>query len=87
MARACHRDTCPVGIATQRRDLRDRFVGTPEMVAGYLTMVAEEVRRLLASLGLRTLDEAIGRIDLLDRRTDLQGRAQRIDVGPLLRDP
>ena len=87
MARACHRDTCPVGIATQRRDLRDRFVGTPEMVAGYLTMVAEEVRRLLASLGMRSLDEAIGRVDLLDRRTDLQGRARRIDVSPLLQDP
>jgi len=86
MARACHRDTCPVGIATQRRDLRDKFVGTPEMVAGYLTMVAEEVRRLLASLGLRRLDDAIGRVDLLTPRTDLQGRAQRIDVQPLLED-
>jgi glutamate synthase domain-containing protein 3 len=87
MARACHRDTCPVGIATQRRDLRERFVGTPEMVAGYLLMVAEEVRRLLAELGLRSLDEAIGRVDLLARREDLAGRAERIDVSPLLVDP
>ena len=87
MARACHRDTCPVGITTQRRDLRDKFVGTPEMVAGYLTMVAEETRRLMASLGLRTLDDAIGRVDLLQRRDDLQGRAERIDVSPLLVDP
>ncbi|MFA9429403.1 glutamate synthase-related protein [Egicoccus sp. AB-alg2] len=87
MARACHRDTCPVGIATQRRDLRDKFVGTPEMVAGYLLMVAEEVRHLLAELGLRSLDDAIGRVDLLEPRDDLAGRAARLDVRPLLVDP
>jgi glutamate synthase domain-containing protein 2/glutamate synthase domain-containing protein 3 len=87
MARACHRDTCPVGIATQRRDLRDKFAGTPEMVAGYLTMVADEVRHLLAGLGLRSLDEAVGRVDLLAAATDTQGRAARIDVRPLLADP
>ncbi len=87
MARACHRDTCPVGITTQRRDLRDKFAGTPEMVAGYVTMVAEETRRLLASLGLRSLDEAIGRVDLLRRREGLTGKAERIDVSPLLVDP
>jgi glutamate synthase domain-containing protein 2/glutamate synthase domain-containing protein 1/glutamate synthase domain-containing protein 3 len=87
MARACHRDTCPVGIATQRRDLRDRFVGTPEMVAAYLTMVAEEVRRSLAALGLASLDDAIGRVDLLTRREGLTGRAERIDIAALLNDP
>ncbi|MEX2328646.1 MAG: glutamate synthase-related protein [Nitriliruptoraceae bacterium] len=87
MARACHRDTCPVGITTQRRDLRDKFAGTPETVAAYLTMVAEEVRGLLAGMGLRTLDEAIGRVDLLAPRTDLEGRAERVDVTPLLVHP
>jgi glutamate synthase domain-containing protein 2/glutamate synthase domain-containing protein 1/glutamate synthase domain-containing protein 3 len=87
LARACHRDTCPVGIATQRRDLRDKFVGTPEQVAAYLLFVAEEVRRLLASLGLRSLDEAIGRVDLLVRRSELSGRAERLDTAPLLADP
>jgi glutamate synthase domain-containing protein 2/glutamate synthase domain-containing protein 1/glutamate synthase domain-containing protein 3 len=87
MARACHRDTCPVGIATQRRDLRDKFAGTPEMVAAYLLFVAEEVRRNLAELGLRSLDEAIGRVDLLSVRDDMSGRAERIDVSPLLTDP
>jgi glutamate synthase domain-containing protein 2/glutamate synthase domain-containing protein 1/glutamate synthase domain-containing protein 3 len=87
MARACHRDTCPVGIATQREDLRNKFAGTPEMVAGYLTMVAEEVRRELASLGARSLDEVIGRVDLLERRPGLTGKAERIDVSPLLVDP
>jgi glutamate synthase domain-containing protein 2/glutamate synthase domain-containing protein 1/glutamate synthase domain-containing protein 3 len=87
MARACHRDTCPVGIATQRRDLRDKFVGTPEMVATYLLFVAEEVRHRLAELGLRSLDEAVGRVDLLRTRDDLPGRARRLDVRPLLVDP
>jgi len=87
MVRACHRDTCPVGITTQRRDLRDKFAGTPEMVAAYLTMVAEEVRRLLAELGIRSLDECIGRVDLLERRTGLEGKARRIDISPLLHDP
>ncbi|MEX2562586.1 MAG: glutamate synthase-related protein [Nitriliruptoraceae bacterium] len=87
MARACHRDTCPVGITTQRRDLRDKFVGTPEMVAAYLTMVAEEVRHLLAGLGLRSLDDAIGRVDLLEQRDDLEGRARRLDLSALIEDP
>jgi glutamate synthase (ferredoxin) len=83
MVRTCHLDTCPVGIATQRPELRARFAGTPEMVAGYLTAVAEHVRRLLASLGLRSLDDAVGRTDLLTRRS-LAGRAARLDPSPLL---
>ena len=91
MARACHRDTCPVGVATQRRDLRDKYAGTPEMVATYLLFVAEEVRRELAGLGLSSLDDAIGRVDLLQARVsdgapDLS-RAAHLDVSPLLADP
>ncbi len=66
MMRACHLNTCPVGIATQDPVLRERFQGTPEHVVNYFFFVAEEVRELLASLGLRTLDEAVGRVDLLD---------------------
>ena len=62
MARACHRDTCPVGVATQRLDLREKFAGTPDTVAAYLVMVAEEVRELLAAAGFRSLDEAVGRV-------------------------
>jgi glutamate synthase (ferredoxin) len=65
MVRTCHLDTCPVGIATQRPELRARFAGTPEMVSSYLRLVAEDVRRILASLGLRSLGEAVGRTDLL----------------------
>jgi glutamate synthase (ferredoxin) len=87
MVRACHRDTCPVGVATQRPELREKFVGTPETVAAYLLFVAEEVRRGLAALGLRSLDEAIGRVDLLRPRDDVEGRAVRLDVTPLLGDP
>ncbi len=87
MARACHRDTCPVGVATQRLDLREKFAGTPDTVAAYLVMVAEEVRELLAAAGFRTLDEAIGRVDALVGRPDLDGPAARLDVGALLVDP
>ncbi len=65
MMRACHLNTCPVGIATQDPELRKRFRGTPEHVVNFFFFVAEEVREILASLGLRSLDEAIGRVDLL----------------------
>jgi glutamate synthase domain-containing protein 2/glutamate synthase domain-containing protein 1/glutamate synthase domain-containing protein 3 len=87
MARACHRDTCPVGIATQRLDLREKFAGTPDSVAAYLVMVAEEVRELLAAAGFRSLDEAIGRVDVLGRRPGLSGAAERLDIGALTQDP
>jgi glutamate synthase (ferredoxin) len=86
MVRTCHRDTCPVGIATQRPDLRAKFQGTPEMVAAYLFFVAEEVRRTLAKLGLRSLDEAIGRTDLLRRRVTDDTRADSADLEWLLHD-
>ncbi len=61
MVRTCHLDTCPVGIATQRPELRAKFAGTPEMVAAFMRAVAEEVRGLLACLGFRSLDDVIGR--------------------------
>ena len=83
MVRTCHQDNCPVGIATQRPDLRAKFTGTPDMVVHYLEYVAEEVRRLLAGVGLRTLDEAVGRVDLLEQRS-AGGRADRLDLSPLL---
>ena len=66
MMRVCHLDTCPVGIATQNPALRAKFSGKPEFVETFFEYIAEEVRELLASLGLRSLDEAIGRVDLLD---------------------
>ncbi len=84
MVRSCHVDTCPVGIATQRPELREKFAGTPEQVIAYLTYVAEEVRSLLASLGLRSLDEAVGRVDLLRQRRTGNPRADALDLSPLL---
>ncbi|HXJ65369.1 MAG TPA: glutamate synthase-related protein [Actinomycetota bacterium] len=86
MVRSCHLDTCPVGIATQKPELRTKFAGTPEMVAAYLTAVAEDVRVRLASLGLRSIDEAVGRTDLLRQRT-VGTRAGTVDLGVLLAPP
>ena len=88
MARQCHLNTCPTGIATQREDLRAKFKGTPEQVIAYFTLLAEEVRQILASLGCRSLDEIIGRNDLLERveRPDVP-RAQMLDLSMLLAPP
>jgi glutamate synthase (ferredoxin) len=84
MVRTCHRDTCPVGIASQRPELRAKFAGTPEMAAAYLIHVAEEIRALLASLGLRSLDDAIGRTDLLRASRPTGRRTLEVDrlLGP-----
>ncbi len=84
MVRSCHLDTCPVGIASQRPELRAKFAGTPEMVEAYLRFVALEVRELLSRLGLRTLDEAVGRTDLLRQRRTGDSSADALDLGPLL---
>jgi glutamate synthase (ferredoxin) len=84
MVRSCHLDTCPVGIATQQPELRAKFAGTPEMVQAYLLFVAEEARRVLASLGLRSFDEAVGRVEgLRQRRTD-DPAVDVLDLSPLL---
>jgi glutamate synthase (ferredoxin) len=87
MARACHKDTCPTGIATQRPHLRAKFAGTAEGVAAYLTFVAEEVRRGLAALGLRTVDEAIGRVECLRPLATGDARAASMDLMPLITPP
>jgi glutamate synthase (ferredoxin) len=68
MARICHTNNCPVGVATQREDLRKRFTGLPEHVVNFFYFIAEEVRSLLAHLGYRSLDDVIGRADLLKRQ-------------------
>jgi glutamate synthase domain-containing protein 3 len=87
MVRSCHLDTCPVGIATQRPELRAKFAATPEAVEAYLLFVAEEVRRLLASLGLRSLAEAVGRADLLRARDTCDRRSSGLTLAHLLRAP
>jgi glutamate synthase domain-containing protein 2/glutamate synthase domain-containing protein 1/glutamate synthase domain-containing protein 3 len=84
LVRTCHRNTCPVGIATQDPALRAKFAGTPEMVATYLMMVAAEARALLASLGLRSIEEAVGRVDLLRVKDIDDVRALSLDLRPLL---
>jgi glutamate synthase (ferredoxin) len=87
MVRSCHLDTCPVGIATQRPELRAKYAATPEQVEAYLLFVAEHARELLASLGLRTFAEAVGRTDLLRRRETGDPRADALDLAPLLGAP
>ncbi|HVC14099.1 MAG TPA: glutamate synthase large subunit [Acidimicrobiales bacterium] len=88
MMRVCHLDTCPVGIATQNPELRKRFSGSPEFVTTFFEYVAEDVREHLAALGLRSLDEAIGRVDLLGVG-DAVGhwKAAGLDLSAVLADP
>src|SRR5436309_3138834 len=88
MARQCHLNTCPTGIATQKPELRAKFRGTPEQVVAYFTWIAEDVRRILAGLGCRSMDDAIGRVDLLERVDHPEvPRAQMLDLSLLLTDP
>jgi glutamate synthase (NADPH/NADH) large chain len=85
MMRKCHLNTCPVGIATQDPVLRARFTGTPEHVINYFFYVAEELREIMAGLGLRTLDEMIGRCDLIDAApAEDHWKAKGVDLGRLL---
>jgi glutamate synthase (NADPH/NADH) large chain len=84
LMRVCHLDTCPVGIATQNPELRARYSGQPEFVETFFEYIAEEVRELLAELGFRTLEEAIGRVDLLDTRKAVDHwKAAGLDLGPI----
>jgi glutamate synthase (ferredoxin) len=86
MARQCHLNTCPTGIATQREDLRAKYTGRPEQLINYLTGVAQEVRELLAEMGFRSLDEIVGRSDLLEQVSDTASeRANRLDLSALLK--
>ncbi|MSW14387.1 MAG: glutamate synthase large subunit, partial [Actinobacteria bacterium] len=88
MMRVCHLDTCPVGVATQNPELRARFSGKPEFVETFFEYVAEEVREHLAALGFRTLDEAIGQVEVLDTRVAVDHwKASGLDLTPLLQAP
>jgi glutamate synthase (NADPH) large chain len=99
MMRACHNDTCPVGVATQNPELRRRFAGQPEHVVNFMRFIASEVREYLGRLGFRSLDEAVGQVELLSARAfgadraadpataaDLP-RAAFLDLSPLLHLP
>ncbi|MDQ4034321.1 MAG: glutamate synthase large subunit [Chloroflexota bacterium] len=87
MARQCHLDTCPTGIATQREDLRAKFTGTPEQVVAFFTALAEDVRRELATLGLRSLGEAVGRADLLGTTGASAIDLERLAAAPVWAPP
>ncbi|HEY6179152.1 MAG TPA: glutamate synthase-related protein, partial [Kofleriaceae bacterium] len=87
MLRKCHLNTCSVGIATQDPALRDKFTGRPEDVIAYFTFVAERVRERLAALGARSLDELIGRVELLRPRQVHHGKASKLDLSAILAVP
>jgi len=88
MMRVCHLDTCPVGVATQNPELRKKFTGKPEFVETFFEYIAEEVRQLLAQLGFRKLEDAIGRVEVLDTKaaTD-HWKASGLDLSPILKAP
>jgi glutamate synthase (NADPH) large chain len=88
MMRVCHLDTCPVGVATQNPQLRKRFTGRPEFVVNFFEFIAEEVREYLAALGCRTLEEAVGRAELLDTaKAVTHWKAAGLDLTPVLHVP
>lgn len=87
MMRVCNLDTCPVGIATQNPELRKRFKGKPEYVINFMRFIAEELREYMAKLGVRTVDELVGRTDLLRQRTDVEGNASKVDLSKILNNP
>ena len=88
MMRVCHLDTCPVGVATQNPELRKKFNGKPEFVETFFEYIAQEVRELLARLGFKCLDEAIGQVELLDTKSAVaHWKASGLDLSPLLIEP
>ncbi|MDX3327590.1 glutamate synthase large subunit [Streptomyces sp. ME02-6979-3A] len=88
MMRVCHLDTCPVGIATQNPVLRERFSGKAEYIVNFFEFIAEEVREILAELGFRTIEEAVGHAELLDtERAVTHWKAQGLDLEPLFYVP
>jgi glutamate synthase (NADPH/NADH) large chain len=88
MMRVCHLDTCPVGVATQNPQLRARFSGKPEFVVNFFEFIAQEVREYLAQLGFRSLEEIVGRVDLLDAALATEHwKASGLDLSPVLYSP
>ncbi len=88
MMRVCNQDTCPVGVATQNPELRERFTGKPEYVETYFEYIARQVREILARLGFRTLEEAIGHVEVLETRAAIEHwKAKGLDLEPILARP
>ena len=88
MMRVCNLDTCPVGVATQNPELRKRFTGKPEYVVNFMRFIAQELREIMADLGIKTLDELVGRTDLLEQKNVAKsGRSAEIDLSQILDNP
>jgi glutamate synthase (NADPH) large chain len=88
MMRVCHLDTCPVGVATQNEELRTKFSGKPEFVINFFEFIAEEVREYLAEIGFRSLEEAIGHVEVLDTTgAEAHWKAHGLDLRPVLHKP
>ena len=87
MMRVCNLDTCPVGVATQNPELRKNFRGKPEYVENFMKFIAQELREYMAALGVRTVDELVGRTDLLKRKEHLTDRQEEVDLTQILSNP
>ncbi len=87
MMRVCNLDTCPVGVATQNPELRKNFKGKPEYVMNFMRFVAEELREYMAQLGVKSVDELVGRTDLLKVKENLADRVKGVDLGNILSNP
>jgi len=87
MMRVCNLDTCPVGVATQNPELRKRFKGKPEYVINFMEFIAQELREYMARLGIRTVDELVGRTDLLSAKEITEGKAAKVDLSRILNNP
>ena len=87
MMRVCNLDTCPVGIATQNPELRKRFKGKPEYVMNFMKFIAQELREYMAALGVRTVDELVGRTDLLKVKDKLPEGTPKLDLSQILSNP
>ena len=85
MMRVCNLDTCPFGVATQNPELRKKFAGKPEYVINFMMFIAEEFREYMAKLGVRSVDELVGRFDLLRQKDNLSDREQKIDLSAILK--
>jgi len=85
MMRKCHMNTCPVGIATQNKELRKRYTGDPEHVINFFTFLAQDLREIMAELGFRTVNEMVGQVQLLKRRDNIDHwKYKHLDLGPVL---
>ena len=87
MMRVCHLDTCPVGVATQDPELRKKFMGDPDYIVNFLRFIAEDMREIMAQLGVRTINELVGRTDLLHQAKTDHWKAKYLDLSPILEQP